>query len=55
MFGGAPELEEIPATNQLFIKPDEVLEGDLEYEVTIQDGERRSTVRIRFKGGLQKC
>lgn len=55
MFGGAPELEEIPAKNQLFIKPEEVLESDLEYEVTIQDGERRSTVRIRFKGGLQKC
>ncbi len=55
MFGGVPELEEIPAKNQLLIKPEEVLESDIEYEITIQDGERRSTLRIRFKGGLQKC
>ena len=55
MFGGVPELEEIPAKNQLFIKPEEVLASDLEYEITIQDGERRSILRIRFKGGVQKC
>lgn len=55
MLGGVPELAEIPATNQLLIKPEEVLESDLEYEITIQDGEQRSTFRILFKGGLQKC
>jgi hypothetical protein len=55
MFGGAPDLEEIPAKNQLLIKPEEVVESDLEYEITVQDGERHHTLRVRFKGGLQKC
>jgi hypothetical protein len=55
MFGGAPELEEIRAKNQLLLQPEEVLESDIDYEVTVLDGERQSTLSIHFEGGRQRC
>jgi hypothetical protein len=55
MFGGAPELEDIRAENQILLQPGEVLDTDINYEISVQDGEHRSTLYIRFIGGTQKC
>ena len=55
MFGGAPELEDIRAENQVLLQPGEVLDTDINYEISVQDGEHRSTLYIRFIGGTQKC
>jgi hypothetical protein len=55
ILGGAPELVAIPAPNQVLLKPAKILDADLEYEVTVRDGEEQRALRIRFKGGLQKC
>lgn len=53
--GAPPEFEDVPAENQILLIPERVLDTDLEYEVTVRDQNTKHTIRIRFKGGMQRC
>ena len=47
--------DDVPNPNEVLLKPKHVLDSDLEYELTFLDGDKHCKLRVKFKGGFQRC
>ena len=47
--------DDAPDPNEVLLKPKYGLDSDLEYELTFLDGDKHCKLRVRFKGGEERC